>query len=133
MNQTITFQNRVLFLVSGLQKKKMQEIHMLKDQSINPARWKILLHLHSLLAMWKQDIFKISNVTWLPSIFLQLQFFFKKINLVNIEWFLHPCANYLFISQHQMHELITSPVSVPSVYPQWTHCLNASRALKLCV
>lgn len=31
----------------------------------------------------------------------------------NIEWFLHPCANYLFISQHQMHELITSSVSVP--------------------
>lgn len=44
--------------------------------------------------------------------------FFKKINLINIEWFLHPCANYLFISQHQMHELITSPVSVPSVCPQ---------------
>lgn len=141
MNQMITFQNRVLFLVSGLHKEETAGniyIYILKDKSINPVRWKILLHFHSLLGMWKQLIFKISNVTWLPrcfwSIFLQLQIcFFKKINLMNIEWFLHPCANYLFISQHQMHELITSPVSVPSVCPQWTHCLNASRTLKLCV
>lgn len=51
-------------------------------------------------------------------IFLRLQNLFKKINMVNIEWFLHPCANYLFISQHQMHELITSSVSVPSVCSQ---------------
>lgn len=72
MNQTIAFQSRVLFLVSGFQKKKMQEkidTYFVKDQSIIPVRWRILLHFHSFLTMWKQLIFKISNGTWLPRCF----------------------------------------------------------------
>lgn len=49
MNQTISFQSRVLFLVSGFHKKKCRNIYFVKDQSIcqNPVRWKFLLYVHS--------------------------------------------------------------------------------------
>lgn len=58
-------------------------------------------------------IFKIKQFYPVTKMRLKIAFdysfnYFLKINTVNIEWFLHPCENYLFISQHQMHELIIS-------------------------
>lgn len=63
-------------------------------------------------------------------ILLQFPTIKKIVN--NIEWFLCSCENYLFISQHQMHELIICD-SLPSVCPQSTHCLKASRTFNLFV
>lgn len=37
------------------------DIYFVKDKSIIQVRWRILLHFHSFLTMWKQLIFKISN------------------------------------------------------------------------
>lgn len=67
---------------------------------------------------------------------LKISFYYSfqlcKKNTINIEQFLHSCENYLFISQHQMHELIICD-SLPSVCPQSTHCLKASRTFQLLV
>lgn len=71
MNQTIAFQSRVLFQVSGFHKKKMQKnTHIFCERPVHQSsEMKDFATFHSLLTTWKQLIFKIRNVNGLSRCF----------------------------------------------------------------